>query len=134
MGFQGLSPTSACVRRGRNAKKKVQRRGSWMPPPKDILKINTDGSSRGNPGPVGIGGVGRDCLGEVVFFFSCYKGWQANNFVEGLAIVYALERAYALGWRKIICESDSQVIVNLLIERKVKDVNWQLALVVQQIL
>lgn len=102
-----------------------------MPPPEDILKIKTDGSSCGNPGPAGIGGMGRDCLGEVVLFFSIFKGWQANNFMEGLAILYALERAYALGWHKVICESDSQVIVNLLIEWKVKDVNWRLALVVQ---
>lgn len=112
-------------------KKKVHREGRWLPPPENFLKINTDGSSRGNLGPTGIGGVGRDWVGKTVFFFYIHKGQHANNFMEGLAILYALERAYALGWHKVICESDSQVIANMLNERKVTDINWQLALVVQ---
>lgn len=97
--------------------------GRWLPPLEIFLKINTNGSSRGNPRHAKIGGVGRDCLGKVVFLFSIYKGQQANNFMEGLALLYALERAYALGWRKVICESDSWIIINFLIE-KVTDVNW----------
>ena len=44
--------------------------------------------------------------------------------MEGLAILYALKQAYALGWRKVICESDCQVLVNLLLERKILDVSW----------
>ena len=54
--------------------------------------------------------------------------------MEGLAILYALKQAYALGWRKVICEADSQVLVNMLLERKTSDVSWQLSLIVQQIL
>ena len=44
-------------------KHKIQRVGKWLPPPIGFLKINTDGSSRGNPGSVGIGGIGRDSSG-----------------------------------------------------------------------
>ena len=61
-GIQEISPTSSCVKRGRWTKKKVQRLGKWLPPPEGFLKVNTDGSSRGNPGSAGIGGIGRDCL------------------------------------------------------------------------
>ena len=43
--------------------------------------------------------------------------------MEGLAILDALERAYALGWQRVICESDSQVLINFLIEQKVVDVS-----------
>ena len=71
------------------------------------MKINTDGSSRGNPGPASIGGIGRDSQGSVIFIISIYDGIQTINLVEGLAILATLEKAYALGWRRIVCESDS---------------------------
>lgn len=103
---------------------KVMRVGKWFPPPVGILKINTDGSSKGNPGPARIGGVGRDSTGSVVFLFSSYEGTKTVNLMEGLAIFSALEQAYALGWRKVICESDSQVLVNFFKDRKVADVSW----------
>ena len=32
-GIQGISPASACVRRGRHVKHKIQRLGKWLPPP-----------------------------------------------------------------------------------------------------
>lgn len=34
-------------------------------PPLGVFKINTDGSSRGNPGHAGIGGVGCDSSRQV---------------------------------------------------------------------
>lgn len=81
-----------------------------------------------------IGGIGRDSLGSVIFLFLVYEGTQTINLVERLAILDALERAHALGWRRIVCESDSHILINFLIEQKVADVSWQLARVVQQIM
>ena len=98
------------------------------------MKINSDGSSRGNPDPTSISGIGKDSLGLVIFIFLIYHGTQTINLVERLAILATLEKAHALGWRKIVCEFDSQVLINLLNEQKVDDVNWQLARIVQQIL
>ena len=92
-GIQGISLASACVRRGRHVKHKIQRMGKWLPPPAGFLKINTDGSSRGNPGSTGIGGIGRDSSGSMVFIFLANKGVQTVNRMEGLAILYALKRA-----------------------------------------
>jgi len=134
LGLQGLSVTSACVRRVRKANKRILMINRWKLPPDGILKINTNGFSKGNLGPAGIGGIGGDSVGSVIFFFSAHEGMQTINMMEGLAILYALEKAYALGWKWIICESDSQVLINLLIKWKVLGVNWQLALIVQQIL
>lgn len=54
--------------------------------------------------------------------------------MEGLVILRAIEYACALGWHRIICEFDSQIIVNLLQKQKVAEVNWQLASTVCQIL
>ena len=73
----------------------------------EILKINTDGSSRGNPGQAGVGGVGRDTNGNVIFMFSIHKGVHSNNVMEALAIKVAMMQACSLGWRKIVCELDS---------------------------
>lgn len=66
--------------------------------------------------------------------FSIHKGVQTINLMEGLVILYGLEQAFELGWHRVICESDSQVLVNLLNAQKVVDVSWQLAVVVQHIL
>ena len=107
-GMHGISSAPACIRRGRLVKHKIQRVGKWLPPPIGFLKINTDGSSRGNPSSTRIGGIGRDSSRSVVFIFLANKGVQTVNKMEGLAILYALKWAYALGWRKVICEVDSR--------------------------
>ena len=66
------------------------------------LKINTDGSSHGNPGHAGIGAIGRGNDGEVVFLLSSYKGQHSNNMMEALAIKITVGRGFSLGWKKII--------------------------------
>ena len=83
-------------------------------PTGEILKINTDGSSRGNPGQAGVGGVGRDTNGNVIFMFSIDKGVHSNNVMEALAIKVAMMHACSLGWRKIVCESDSQIVLDMI--------------------
>ena len=116
LGIMGSSLVFSRTKRRSHEKQKIDRVGRWQLPPQGVLKINTDGSSRGNPGPAGIGGIGRDAMGSVIFIFSIYDGIQTINQVEGLAILVALERAYALGWRNLACESDSQVLINLINE------------------
>lgn len=65
--------------------------GHWTHPHHGVLKINTDRSSCGNLGPVGIGGVAHCSSGEVKFFFLVHKGDYSNNLMEAQAILYALE-------------------------------------------
>ena len=79
-----------------------------------FLKINIDGSSRRNPGDSGIGAIGRGSDGGMIFLLSSYKGQHSNNSMEALAIKDAIERGCSLGWRQIICESDSQIVVDML--------------------
>ena len=121
-------------KRPRHGKQRVCRDGRWTPPPDGTLKINTDGSSRGNPGHAGIGGIGRDNAGGMVFIFSTYKGQYSNNLMEALAIKTAIERGCSLGWKKIICESDSQIVVDILKSQSLENVNEQLAALVRQTL
>ncbi len=124
LGILGSFVALTRAKRRHREKKKFDRDGKWKLPPYGILKINMDGSSRGNPGLASIGEIGRDSLGSMIFLFSICKGIKTINLVEGLAILATLERAHALGWRRIIFEFDSQVLINLLSEQKVVDVSW----------
>ncbi|KAJ9540640.1 hypothetical protein OSB04_027146 [Centaurea solstitialis] len=49
----------------------------WKFPSRNLLKLNTDGSSRGNPGPSSFGGLIRDCRGRWVL------GYMGNMSVNG---------------------------------------------------
>ena len=104
--------------------------GKWSAPPQGILNINTYGSSKGNPGPTGIGGVGRDSKGDIQFVFSIYKGLQPNNLMEAIAILYVVKNVCDLGWRRLIYETDSQVVIRLLNQQHSEVVSWKLALIV----
>ena len=56
----------------------------------DLLEINTDGGSRGNPGQAAIGVVAK-ADGHVVFTLSEKIGETTNNVAEYTAVLRALE-------------------------------------------
>ena len=49
----------------RHPLQKIYRMERWSAPPQGVLKINTDGSSKGNLDPSSIGRVGKDSKGDV---------------------------------------------------------------------
>ena len=98
------------------------------------MKINTDGSSRGNPGHASIGAIGRGNDRCVVFMLSIYKGQYSNNLMEALAIKIFVERGCSLGWKEIICEFDSQIVVDMMNNKSLENVNWRLASLARQTL
>ncbi|KAK2637325.1 hypothetical protein Ddye_032117 [Dipteronia dyeriana] len=63
----------------------------WIPPFVDNQKFNIDGSSKGKPGPSGIGGVLRDSNGKVICPFPAYSGILDSNVAEFRAIHRAIE-------------------------------------------
>ena len=65
---------------------------------------------------------------------STYKGQHSNNLMEALAIKIVVERGCSLGWKKIICESDSHIVVDMLNNQSLEDVSWQLASLVRETL
>lgn len=90
------------------------------------IVIHTDGGSRGNPGPAGIGAVIREdnvLLAEV----SSYIGEQTNNFAEYEALIKALEVTQEkvgerLAQTDVEVRMDSELIVKQMKgEYKVKD-------------
>ena len=81
-----------------------------------ILKVYTDGGSKGNPGPSAIGGVGY-VDGKKIFKFKKSIGSATNNDAEYRALIEALEkvRSYELGVMRVTqiqFYSDSRLMVN----------------------
>ena len=81
-----------------------------------ILRIYTDGGSKGNPGPSSIGGVFY-LDKKQVFNFKKLIGIATNNDAEYLALIEALEkvRSYELGVMRVTqiqFYSDSRLMVN----------------------
>ena len=77
--------------------------------------------------------MGKDSKGDVQLVFSIYKGHHTNNLMEVIAILYVLKNACDLGWRRLICKSNSQVVICLLNQQHSKVVSWKLALIADRI-
>lgn len=78
------------------------------------LTIETDGASRGNPGPSAIGAVIRDSGGVVVRQISRSIGRATNNQAEYRAVIAALEEASELGAEHVHVRMDSELVVRQL--------------------
>jgi len=78
----------------------------------ELLEINTDGGSRGNPGPAAIGVIAKS-EGRVIFTLSEKIGENTNNVAEYTAVLRALEKIAAEGLytEKIRFVLDSELIV-----------------------
>jgi hypothetical protein len=55
---------------------------NWTLPQTGFLKLNFDGTSKGNPGKVGAGGVIKDSGRKIIFLYSTSIGNTTNNAME----------------------------------------------------
>ena len=88
------------------------------------LTINTDGGSRGNPGPAGIGFIIRDSNNQIIFEYGEAIGKATNNVAEYTAVIKALEHVVSNYPKvnKIHFLLDSQLVVRQLIgQYKIKN-------------
>lgn len=86
------------------------------------MRVNVDGGARGNPGPAAIAAVVQEGNGEVVEERSEAIGIATNNVAEYRALLLGIERAAALGARRLELIGDSELIVRQVNgEYKVKD-------------
>ena len=83
-----------------------------MAEPEWLLMI--DGAARGNPGPAGCGAAICDENGVVVRELSRYLGHATNNVAEYEALLMGLEVLIELNRKKIVVQSDSQLLVRQL--------------------
>ena len=73
--------------------------------------IQTDGASRGNPGPASIGSVIWDYEGQVIAEVSKAIGIATSNVAEYRALVETLAKALELGVEFVDIRLDSELIV-----------------------
>ncbi|KAF6155588.1 hypothetical protein GIB67_042915 [Kingdonia uniflora] len=71
--------------------------------------MKTDGCSKGNPGPSGIGAIFRNYTGDVMGTLSKSMGSGTSFAAE--AIVYAVQEAIDMGWPRLWTESDSEATI-----------------------
>ncbi|KAF7833196.1 putative ribonuclease H protein At1g65750 family [Senna tora] len=86
----------------------------WTKPVEGYVKLNTDGSSIGNPGPMGIGGIFRNSDGGWLLGFSSFVGIQSNMFAELNAIKHGLAIAVDRKISKLEVNSDCLEAINLI--------------------
>lgn len=83
----------------------------------------SDGGSRGNPGPAGIGFIIFEGS-NLVSFDAQYIGEKTNNYAEYTALIEGLKNAQKLNIQNIVCYLDSELVVKQLNkEYKVRDEN-----------
>jgi ribonuclease HI len=73
--------------------------------------INTDGGSRNNPGPAGIGVVIYDADENVLETYKKHIGDATNNIAEYQALITGLKHAKKYEADEIECRLDSELVV-----------------------
>ncbi|KAG2666238.1 hypothetical protein I3760_15G047900 [Carya illinoinensis] len=84
----------------------------WIKPQQGWVKLNTDGSSLGNPGQSGAGGVIRDTSGHLCIAYSMDLGQGSNNYAELKGLLEGVRRCCRYGFLQVYIEVDSQLLVN----------------------
>ena len=78
------------------------------------LVVHVDGGSRGNPGPAAIGVVVSTPDGDVIDEVAERIGVATNNVAEYQALLRGIERAAALGARRLELINDSELVARQL--------------------
>jgi ribonuclease HI len=78
------------------------------------VTVHVDGGARGNPGPAAVGVVVSGADGEVLDEVAERIGVATNNVAEYRAVLLGLERAAALGARKVDLINDSELVARQL--------------------
>ncbi|MCH8518484.1 reverse transcriptase-like protein [Candidatus Gracilibacteria bacterium] len=79
-----------------------------------LLRVFTDGGSRGNPGEAGIGVYITDKEGKALERRYKYLGITTNNVAEYTGALYGIKRARELGATQIELSMDSKLVIEQL--------------------
>src|SRR5512135_2121727 len=75
------------------------------------LILQTDGASRGNPGPAAIGVVLSNAQGRILYEFGRKLGIATNNEAEYRGLLAGLDAALAHGASQLEIRLDSELLV-----------------------
>ena len=79
-----------------------------------LVVVHSDGASKGNPGPAGVGFVILDAKGRTLLEGSRHLERATSNEAEYEAAIAALREALRLGARQVELRSDSELLVRQL--------------------
>lgn len=79
-----------------------------------MIYTNSDGGSKGNPGPAAIGVIVRDDE-KILTQYSAKIGEATSNIAEYHALIKALELASRFTNKELICVLDSELVVKQLL-------------------
>ncbi|KAF1895720.1 hypothetical protein Lal_00037836 [Lupinus albus] len=85
----------------------------WIAPMMGWIKINSEGTALGAPGPAEGGSIFRDFNGVFRGGFAGFFGVRDSLFAELQAAFMAIEIAHQKGWKTIWLKSDSAIVVNI---------------------
>ncbi|XP_070034168.1 uncharacterized protein [Nicotiana tomentosiformis] len=86
----------------------------WEQPMESWLKVNTDGTSKGNPGRSAIGFCVTDEEGEIIYAVGREIAEGTNTKVEAIAIVESLKYCRWQNYTHIWLETDSLLLKNII--------------------
>ena len=87
-----------------------------------MIITNSDGGSRGNPGPAAVGVVIRDKSGILLEYSEKLPGKVTSNVAEYMGLIRALQLAKRYTKEEVFCILDSQLVVKQLMgEYKVRN-------------
>lgn len=95
----------------KNVRVRLPRVVRWCKPCIGWVKLNVDGSCRGNPGNCGGGGVIRDNRGFFKAAFSSLLGYGTNNMAELKAIILGIKLCKDLRFFQVEIACDSALMV-----------------------
>lgn len=90
----------------------------WLKPAEGSVKLNVDGSYRGNLGRMGAGGIIHDNKANMLLAFLVGLGHGTHNAAEFMAVLYGLQYCKEMGLMKVEVELDSMLVVNLLEKKR----------------
>jgi ribonuclease HI len=82
-------------------------------PPKRFIKINFEGTQKGNSGHTRYRGVFRTNKGNILRIYGGQIWINTNNATEHQALEEGIRVVEAQGYEKIIIEGDSQIMINM---------------------
>ncbi|KAL0411866.1 UNVERIFIED_CONTAM: hypothetical protein Slati_3776300 [Sesamum latifolium] len=89
----------------------------WATPSPAWFKLNSNGSSLGNSGPAGAGGIIRDAEGQVRLAYQVDLCTTTSVIAELTAVWRGLELAMVHGLAPIMVEVDATTVIQLLQSR-----------------
>ena len=99
---------------GKNVRVKTTVQVRWTSPPVQWVKLNSDGSSMGNPGRAGGGGIIRNAEGKWIKGYARSIGNTTSIAAELWALRDGIQLCLELNLPAVIIELDAMLVVNLL--------------------